>query len=163
VLLAPGLVVLEGQGAGCCKFGSKHKAEFGEDKLGLLGMLEVLDSVAINVDEVAFVEIGTVVVVVFAGNVRTTVVDTDSPGGTAGKVGNAKEYRPDGSGCTDMTSVYVEEPLVVAVKPPSHPPPPLPPPIIGPGGSTGLMVHTAADAKKGGVKLIVVIEMLEYS
>jgi len=127
VLLAAGLVVLEGQGAGCCKVGSKHRAEF-EDELELLEMLEVVESEAIKVDEVvdsaidvddvAFVEIGSCVVVVFAGNVRIMVVDTDSPGGTAGKVGKAKEYRPDGSGCTDMTSVYVEEPLVVAVKPP---------------------------------------------
>jgi len=108
--------------------GSKHKAEF-EDGLELLEMLKVVDSEAIDVDEVVdseaidvadviFVEIGSCVVVVFAGNVRIMVVDTDSPGGTAGKVGKAKEYRPDGSGCTDMTSVYVEEPLVVAVKPP---------------------------------------------
>jgi len=128
VLLAAGLVVLEGQGAGCCKVGSKHKAEF-EDGLELLEMLEVVDSEAIDVDEVVnseaidvddvvFVEIGSCDVVIFAGDVRIMVVDTDSPGGTAGKVGKAKEYRPDGSGCTDMTSVYVEEPLVVAVKPP---------------------------------------------
>jgi len=102
VLLAAGLVVLEGQGAGCCKVGSKHKAEF-EEELNVLEMLmvldsvvvdvdEVLDSVAIDVDEVAVVEIGSFVVVVFAGNVRTTVVDTDSPGAMAGKVGKAKEY-----------------------------------------------------------------------
>ena len=128
MLLAAGLVVLEGQGAGCCKVGSKHKAEF-EDGLELLEMLKVIDSEAIDVDEVVdseaidvadvvFVEIGSCVVVVLAGNVRKMVVDTDSPGGTAGKVGKAKEYRPDGSGCTVMASVYVEELLVVAIKPP---------------------------------------------
>lgn len=102
MLLAAGLVVLEGQGAGCCKVGSKHKAEF-EEELNMLEMLmildsvavdvdEILNSVAIDVDEVAVVEIGSSVVVVFAANVRTTVVDTNSPGGTAGKVGKAKEY-----------------------------------------------------------------------
>lgn len=158
-LLAAGLVVLEGHGAGCCKVGSKHKAEF-EEVLDVLEMLEVLGSVAIDVDSVVFVEIGSCVVVVFAGNVRMMVVETDRPGGTAGKVGKTKEYPPDGSGWTDMTSVYVEDPLVVAVKPPWHPLPPLPSIL---GGYTGLMVHSAADAKKGGVLLVVVVEMLEYS
>lgn len=116
-LLAAGLVVLEGHGAGCCKVGSKHKAEF-EEELGVLEVLEVLDSVAIDVESVAFVEIGSCVVVVFAGKVRMMVVETDNPGGTAGKVGNTKENPPDGSGWMDMISVYVEDPLVVAVKPP---------------------------------------------
>ncbi len=97
MLLAAGFVVLEGQGAGCCKVGSKHKAEFEEvlDMLEMLKLLEVLESVGVDVDEVAFVDIGSCVV----------VVKTESPGGTAGKVGKAKEYEPDGSECTDMTSV----------------------------------------------------------
>lgn len=116
VLLAAVLVVLEGQGAGCCKVGSKHRAEFEEEldvleRLEMLGMLEmlklleVLESVGIDVDKVAFVDIGSCVVVVFVGNMRLMVVETESPGGTAGKVGKAKEYEPDGSECTDMTSV----------------------------------------------------------
>ena len=107
MLLAAGFVVLEGQGAGCCKVGSKHKAEFEEvlDMLEMLKLLEVLESVGVDVDEVAFVDIGSCVVVVFAGNMRLMVVKTESPGGTAGKVGKAKEYEPDGSECTDMTSV----------------------------------------------------------
>lgn len=107
VLLAAVLVVLDGHGAGCCKVGSKHRAEFEEelDVLERLELLEVLESVDIDVDEVVFVDIGSCVVVVFVGNMRLMVVETDSPGGTAGKVGKAKEYEPDGSECTDMTSV----------------------------------------------------------
>ena len=83
--------------AGCCKVGSKHRAEF-EEELDLLDMLETPDAVDVEHDEVVLVETGKVVVVVLEGNAKMMVVETERPVGSADTVGKAKEYRPDGSG-----------------------------------------------------------------
>ena len=112
VLLAPILVVVVGQVSGCCEAGLKHKAEF-EDGLGSLELLVELDFEGFAAKEVVVVDVGKVIVLVFEGNAKTTVVLIDKPVGSADQAGKAKEYRPDGSGKTEMVSVYVNDPPAV--------------------------------------------------
>lgn len=97
MLLASGFVVLVGQGAGCCKVGLKHKAE-SEDNPGLLEVIDALDFGVVVIVVIPLVELGRGAMVVFGSNVRKTVVDTETPGGTAGRIGKTKEYCPDGNG-----------------------------------------------------------------
>ena len=105
-------VVVVGQVSGCCEAGLKHKAEFG-DELGSLELLVELDFEGFAAKEVVVVDVGRLIVLLFEGNAKTTVVWIDRPVGSADRVGKAKEYRPDGSGKTEMVSVYVDDPPVV--------------------------------------------------
>ena len=112
VLLAPIFVVVVGQVSGCCEAGLKHKAEF-VDELGSLELLVELDFEGFVAKEVVIVDVGKAIVLVFEGNAKTTVVLIDRPVGSADQAGKAKEYRPDGSGKTEIVSVYVDDPPVV--------------------------------------------------